>query len=565
MQLEIPTSEPSGSEALTDTVAQTDGNKSSLQLEFSSVLREKVAVSGWVLVGTVFSGLFFLYCSYLPVYHTDIWGHVSYGQIMLEQERLLVEDPYVDLAAGVEMINNAWLSQILFGWLTNQAGAQGLSDGYAVACLALFLTTLAAFSIRSNHWGIGFLCAVGMWTMITFRLAIVRPELLGSFCFALLLLQFALIDRQRNNSNRESALLPIWAWGTIPLTFVLWTNLHGSFIVGFAVLGASVLGAGIAAMRKHRSIRGVWSDRALRSEVAILQISLLAACLNPYGIDLLLQTVLFPAHPNLKSVLEWYPLEIVSLEGIPMAISWVAAAFVIRHSRVRFSVRDVVLLLILTLAVCLRVRMIAWYAPVYFFVMSPHIADIWRRVTDLRLVKALGTAFSFMSRPSFHAALIAGFACYLTFAFSPVSRHVMGGTVRNEEKILSHQTPFGVTNYFKEHSQQGLIYAPQWWGDWINWKLDGEVEVFVSTNTIHLVPTRVWQDYLSISRGRSGFSRLLNNYRMNTMVVSKDLQPGLIKIMDSTTGWTVAFDDEISRIYSRSALASADAAIRTDP
>lgn len=538
--------------AQTETAALTDGNTDADRQEMAALVREKIAVSWWVLGGVLLTSLFFLYCSYLPVYHTDIWGHVSYGTWILEHGSLPTEDPFVPLAGGVELVDNAWLSQVMFGWFTQQSGPQGLSDGYAVICLAMFLALIAAFAIRAQNWGIGFLSAAGVWGMIIFRLAIVRPELLGGFCFALLLAQVACVDRLRAKGKDGAPALPLWAWLSIPLTFTIWTNLHGSYIIGFAVLGCAVLGSAMEAVVRHRSIAGAWSDRNLRADLVVLELSLLAACLNPYGIDLLLQTVLFPSHPNLKSVMEWFPLEIVSLEGIPMAISWVVAAFAIRHSKVKFSVRDVLLLLVMNLAVCLRVRMIAWYAPVYFFVLAPHFADSIRQIGELKFFRRCDSFSAFLSRPSFHAALISAFICYLAFAFSPVSRHVMGGAVRTEEKILSHQTPIDLSQYFEEHPPEGLIYAPQWWGDWLIWKSKNQIEVFVSTNTIHLVPESVWQHYLTISRGRPGAERLLHRYRINTMVVSKDLQPGLEKMMQSRSGWKSVYADDISVVFQRS-------------
>ena len=552
MQLEIPSPELAADTAQTDTDAPTSGNTSKSEATETNFLREKVVVSGWGLVGTVLIAAFFIYCSYLPVYHTDIWGHVSYGQFMIENGTLPIEDPYVDLAAGVEMINNAWLSQLLFGWLVNQSGPQGISDGYAIICLATFVTLAATMSISAENRFWGFLLASGTWLMIAFRLAIVRPELLGELCFALLLLQVAIGDRFRKKNDGKT--YPFWIWITLPLTFTLWANLHGAYVVGFAVLGAAVIGSLVAAVFKHGSIGGIWTDKQLRADVALIQLSLLAACLNPYGIDLLLQTALFPTHPNLKTVLEWSPLEMISLEGIPMAMSWLFAAFCIRHSKVKFPVRDVVLLMLLSLAVCLRVRMIAWYAPIYFFAMAPHVADIARQLSGIRFVAKLQSLFSFMSRPSFHVALIAGFVTYLAFAFTPVSRHAMEGTVRPLEQIVSKQTPIGITDYFKEHPQTGLIYAPQWWGDWINWELDGDVEVFVSTNSIHLVPPEVWDHYMTMSRGRPGSQALMSRYRINTMVVSKELQPGLIKMMERNDDWKTAFSDDIGIIFTRKAV-----------
>lgn len=549
---------PSATEdsAQTHTNAQTEGNTSAERQQQAEFLREKISASIWVLSGTLLTAIFFLYLSYLPIHHTDIWGHISYGDWILQHHQLPLEDPYISLAGGIEMIDNAWLSQVIFSWVVQKTGPSGISDLYALLGLAIWISSITAFSLRARSWLIGFAAAAGAWGLVAFRLAIVRPELFGVLCFMLLLIQLALVDRHRNIENNPDPIFPWWAWGTIPLTFTCWTNLHGSYIIGFVVLGCAVMESVGLALLKQRSLRGMWTDRTLRADVAMLEVSLLAACVNPYGIDLLLQTALFPTHPNLKSVMEWFPLEMLSLEGIPMAISWVLAAFAIRHSRVRFAPRDVLLLLVMNVAVCLRVRMIAWYAPIYFFVLAPHFADALQRLRALQWPSMCSRFTDFMSRRTFPAGLMTGFICYLAFVFSPVSRHVMGGKTRPEDQLFSKQTPIGVSQYFEENPPTGMIYAPQWWGDWILWKSDYAVETFVSTNSIHVVPATVWNSYMTISRGRPGFDHLLSRYRINTMVVSKQLQPGLEKIMQERADWKSVYEDDISHIFERTSLTS---------
>lgn len=554
MSRDVSLSQYSAEAAQTESLALTDGNSSLDREQLAKQIRERLSVNGWTLIATVTTCVLFLSWNYLPVYHTDIWGHVSYGSWILEHRTLPVEDPFVDLAAGVELIDNAWLSQVLFSLTVESFGPAGLNDLYAVMLLGIFLAFAGTYSIRGEQKMVGFLCAGAACLITAPRLAILRPELSGMLCFALVLLQLAFIDRQRRTANSANSGVPRICWLTLPLTFIVWANMHGSYIVGLGVLGCAALGTGVECLFQSGSLSHCFRSARVRSDLLLLQFSILAVCINPYGVDLLLQTLLFPTHPNLKSVMEWYPLKMLSLEGIPMMASWLVAAFAIRHSRKSFSVRDVLMLTGLTLAVCLRVRMIAWYAPVYVFVMAPHFADCVARIASLQWTRRISGALGILERPSFHIGLITAFVVYLSFAFSPISRHVMGGTTRPLEQALSHQTPLGVSEYFETHPPRGLIYAPQWWGDWLVWKSNNSIDVFASTNSIHLTPANTWNDYLSISRGRNGFENLLTRYRINTVVVSQDLQPGLVKIMDRTAGWRAVHRDDISVIYERNRM-----------
>ena len=524
-------------------------------------LRDRLSINVWMLLILCAIALFFLYCNYLPLYHTDLWGHVAYGNWMLEHRQIPEEDPFVVLAAGIRQVDTSWFSQLAFGWLEKTGGAALLSDFYAVLCLSIFVLYFAATAVRSQSIGVGFLAALATWAMYPFRLAILRPEMLGGLGFALLLFQFSLIDRKRRDSL---GAVPNWAFVSIPLTMIFWANSHGSYIVGIAVMGCSVAGAVLETVVSERSLLAIFRSQRVWSEFFLFVLTVGAACINPYGINLLLQTLLFPSHPNLSAVAEWSSLEMKSLEGIPVGLSWLIAAFVIRHSRAKFPVRDVLISLMLTLAVCMRVRMIAWYAPACWFVLAPHLGNIARQIRSTNFANAVSARTRWLSKPSLSLTLVSGFAVYLAFAFSPISRHVMGGKPRPAKTLYSYQTPMAVSKYFREHPPEGMVYVPQWWGDWLVWDGPDDLSVMTTTNTIHLLPHPIWQDYLGISRRRDGYLERLDHYGINTMVASKDLQPGLVRELRDLDRWQLVHEDELSIVIQRKSMLDGDVAAGED-
>src|SRR5690349_3600885 len=85
--------------------------------ELSQVLAPKLpawcALSGWHFVAAVGIALFFAYHSYLHLFYSDLWGHVAYGEWILEHKQLPTSEPFVPLAAGVPVIATAWGGQVL--------------------------------------------------------------------------------------------------------------------------------------------------------------------------------------------------------------------------------------------------------------------------------------------------------------------------------------------------------------------------------------------------------------------------------------------------------------------
>ena len=215
---------------------------------------------------------------------------------------------------------------------------------------------------------------------------------------------------------------------------------------------------------------------------------------------------------------------------------------------------DVLLLLVFTLAVCLRVRMIAWYAPVLWVVLAPHLGNIIRRLASSESTAPLRSAAQPLYHRSFRITLFLGLLVWLTFTFSPIARPVLGGKPRPADKVFSNDTPLGVTEYLRAHPPRGMVGNPQWWGDWLVYDGPPDIQVFMTTNAVHVVPARVWRDYLKFATAEAGWKRILDRYRINTIVVCKELQPSLEEEVRTISGWRVVFEDEVGLVAVRTAM-----------
>jgi hypothetical protein len=368
-----------------------------------------------------------------------------------------------------------------------------------------------------------------------------RPEVFGAVCFAGLLWLMADEESRRAKWWKTFALLPL---------FTAWGNLHGSFIMGYAFLACLFVGRGCDIVIRQ-GLRGLFQNETGLNRLLVgIELALLGTMLNPCGMDLLVYALAFPGHPNLQTVLEWFPLEMKSLEGIPMAASWILTAVVLRHSQRRMTGAEVLLLVVFNAAVCVRVRMIAWYAPVLLWALAPHLNDIAER-WSVSIPNTLKTWWITRKTPSPRWIALAVFAVWMTFALSPISRPILGGKPRPPRQVFSHDTPLGVTAYLREHPPTGLVAAPQWWGDWLSRHTNGGWHVMATTNAIHLLPQQVWNDYLAISVAEGGLERRLDRYRINTVIVGKALQPELERTMARLPGWKTVYEDDVGVIVVR--------------
>lgn len=546
------------------------------------------ALTGWHFVASAAVALFFVYHSYLHLFYSDLWGHVAYGDWILTHKQLPTAEPFVSLATGVPVIATAWGGQVLLALTTRAGGNEWLSHLFAITVWASYLILARAFWFRTRHGGVALMAALIAWFISWGRHSIIRPEMFGVLCFFTLIWLIArrptlarsasevlsdLSDGLNSGHDGESVgetfdtshLTPnpslarrASEWLTfagIGLVFAAWANLHGSAIVGVVFLGCYLLGRSLELLWRDRDLSGFASDRDWRFWFSATLISVLGMCCNPYGIDLLVHTLLFANHPNLKDIIEWYPLKMVSLEGITVGASWVFAAVLLRHSRVTMPAGDVCVLAFFTWAVSTKVRMVAWYAPVAMWVLAPHLAEVLVRMEFDRWRRELAPVFA---ARSFRWTAVIGLLAWVTICFTPVSRVVLGeGKQREERQLYSKGTPLDLTRYLREHPPQGMVFGPQWWGDWLVWQGPPQMNVMVTTNAVHIVPPKVWKDYLHIANALGSTESLLTRYRINTVVVCKKMQQGFVRLISASPNWEVTYEDEVGLVAVRKTAKSA--------
>lgn len=527
--------------------------------------RSTRAVSGLGPKHVVLVGLwcaFFLTLNYLPLRGTDLWGHVIYGRWILDHRALPSEDPLLTLAAGMPVVDSAWLSQVIFAEVEQLAGAEGLSNLYALTVLATYLILSRVFYLQTRSLAAAMAATLAVLVVGFSRLTTIRPENFATWAFAVMLWIIVSSLGAGASGNyqevRDDKLARPWRfWIGIPLVMALWANLHGSFLCGFAVLGCFLAGDAIEALISTRSAWGVLQSRSVRRWLVVSELALVATLANPYGLDLLISSVQFSNNPNLRDLIEWQPLVILGIGGREFALSWVVLLIVLRHSRRPVPVAHGLLLGVFGYAVVSGIRMLSWYAPVYGLVIAPHLPGLWERATSAFRSSSSGVSRVTASAPSapskgwFHLIACCGIV-WIAFAFSGLSRGVIGGKPRTPEQLYGSSNPQQLVEYLGKNPPRGLIFSPQSWGDWLVWQGPPGIQPFVTGN-IHLAPPRVWQDYNQIASAAPNWPILIDRYRINTIVADKEHQEALVKQLRENRQWTLRYDDDDAAVFVRTA------------
>jgi len=243
----------------------------------------------------------------------DLWGHVIYGNHLLQTGQLTRADPYSWTAAGHDWVNHEILAEAIMALSFRALGGTGL---LLLTIVVGLLTFLIAILTASRHrdsgtkilaWAFGALAVVE----ISFGFA-ARPQIFTALALAIQLWSLRQIHRGD------------WKWAfVLPPLFALWINTHGGAILGmillFAAAGATTVE--IIFAKAIPNLPCLRFDKPLSAKTLQLLwltaiVSAAALLVNPYGPGLIRWLI---------ASISWLRPQIA--EWNPVTLGWDHAAF----------------------------------------------------------------------------------------------------------------------------------------------------------------------------------------------------------------------------------------------
>lgn len=498
---------------------------------------EQLMASSAVTLLTGVLGVMFVLLSYFRLWHTDLWGHLSYGKWIATHGQLPSTEPLMPLAKGVPMIDTAWLSQLIGYFTIEQFGATGIQFLYAASITFVAATLAFTLYARTRQPWIALLSVVLFYWCDYQQLLIVRPQLAGLACFAAV---FAMASSFRWRR---------WYLFAIPVVFALWANLHGSFIVGLAMLGALTVGRAIDVLRRTRSVKSMLAESRVQQLFVATELAAVAVLLNPYGIAIYPEVLTFSNHPNLASLVEWDPLTLRMKQGQAAFVMALTLIGLYRLSPRRVTSGEVLLMLGLGGGALWTSRLIVWWAPVAAYYFGLHGAAVWRTWMEARPRQP--------RRGGLYSVSILGML-WICFAYTPFGASVIHGGPTSAEEArkqfesrLSKNTPLEATKYLREHPPQGLVFNTYEWGDFLLWDGPDNLQLFVASH-VHLVPEEVWQHYLLISSAGPTWDTKLDRYGVNALVLKPSRHGALVQALEEQADtWNKAYESNNTVVFER--------------
>ena len=498
---------------------------------------EWAQLSRKTVLWTVLLGIVWMVLSYHPLWHTDVWGHLSYGREIVSQQQIPETEPLLPLSQGVPMVDTAWLAQVAGYGMYSQWGTTSLQFLYAGS---LFICVLALlFRFRENTDSIGVsLIGLAVFGFVAYKsLLIMRPQVAGLACFVVM---FSLVTRRK------------WHrcfWIVVPVLFALWANLHGSFLLGFLVLGALGFGRASDVYLRTKSIKAVAADTKTRQLFVMGELAVLATLFNPYGLGIYPAIHMISQNPNMASLIEWDPITLRMMHGKAMAVAAIVLIIIYRLTPRRVSCAEPILLIGLGLSALWAVRMTVWWTPVAALYTVLHLNAV--------LKKYLSSEDQEPSPCSGLNTVVTIGLAWIFFAYTPFGTTLLHGQPKDQEKFnkmyrhsVSRETPIEITGYLNKHVPQGLVFNSYEWGDYFLWAGPPEMKIFLNSHA-HLVPRDVWLDYLNIASASPNWKDKLDRYGVNTVVVDFRFRTRLINTIKRDEDWDLKYENNLGAVFER--------------
>jgi hypothetical protein len=239
----------------------------------------------------------------------DSYSHIAMGRWIFDHHVVPMVDPFSQTMRGEPWVAFEWLSEIAYAAALALGGWLGVV-ALAAAAAAIAFGLLTRLLLR--EWP-----PVPALIAVLAALVLVSPHMLARPHVLALPIMVAWVAALIRAVDEQGAP----PWRILPL-MIVWANLHGSFTFGLAMAGAIALEALWNAAAAERA-------RVLRQWMTFGVLALAAACINPYGPEMILVTFRTIALGQvLTTITEWQPqnfthlgaFEIIMLAGFGFAL-----------------------------------------------------------------------------------------------------------------------------------------------------------------------------------------------------------------------------------------------------
>ena len=468
-----------------------------------------------------------------------IGWHIRTGQWILQHHSV----PHTDLFSNVPTrawFAWEWLFDVVVAVIHGWSGLNGVL-AFSAFLMALCFALLLRWTVQSGAPLLAALAFVALAVLSSTVHALARPHLV-TWLFTLVC--WYLLEQKRNTG---------WLW-LLPALVLIWVNVHGGFLVAFALMGLCLVGEVLPMLlRTAESTAGSPRRNILRLAVVLLA-SFFASLLNPYGFHLYQHIYEYLGDPFIRQHnLEMQSPDFHSVGARCFALLLLLAG-VVAVTRFRRLRMDQALVLIFFAASALfSVRNVPLAAIVMTLTVAPLLSGRAADTDRTSSRNGLGLAIRRFSR---RMAALEGHARGTFWALLCVLLTI--GACTNGGRILGRQIlqagfnperfPIRAVDFLSQHPVQGPMFTVDAWGGYVIYREWPALQVVVDDRH-DMYGSDYMRGYLSIIHGEKDWQERLLGTGARIVLIAKN--GALANAMRGEPAWRLAYEDDQAVVFEK--------------
>jgi len=442
------------------------------------MFRKKLLI---VLSFVILLGSFFYVFVSPKLFDSDFWWHISTGKYIVETGSIPEKDPF-SYTANLEenknllserenfLLKQYWLGQVLFYLIYENTGPAGI----IILRASLLIMVLLLVLWKLKRWDVGFYISfiyIFLVYLDALRYTGERPVL---FTIIFTPLTFIILEEfkdgilNRQKEKRKKILF------FLPLLMLLWSNLHGGFIIGNIIIAVYMLVEGLKIIIKKAS----FSRQKIVIFYTLTSLALLTSYINPTGWDAF-SIALSPTYKFLEAGIQEYqsPFFLYINKLSPVNYGYVTLAFIfpliliLRNKKIDLT--HVILLTGFFIMAAKTGRYTIYYVSIAAMVLGRETDILLKnllkeRIPD-RIYTKIVSAFSIL-------ALLSSLIFFIgIFQFKWLRLDIARGSF----------VPEAAVNFIEENKISGNLFNEAGYGGYITWRLYPWKKTFIDTRWLN--------------------------------------------------------------------------------
>jgi hypothetical protein len=472
--------------------------------------------------------------------------HIRNGQSMLQTHSITRVDPFSATMSGHAWFAWEWLYDVFIAGVHQWLGLNGV----VFVTAAVMATTFAlVFRLAIRRGGslpiVLFMMVLSLGASAVHFLA--RPHV---FSWLFTVVWFGLLDSAQGSRSASRRIF------FLPLLMLLWVNLHGGFVVGFALLAVYTIGAGIEYITRPEQ-RHETRQRLKRLGLVSL-LSLLASFVNPYGYNLHLHIYHYLSDKFLMNqVSEFRSPDFHGAAQQLFAVLLLITIVAVASARQQQPPARLLVTLLAAYSGLYASRNLPVSSILLTLIAAPILSTTFAAgASNQEIARWLHSALSrlqdFGTRMGRLEHDFRGHVWPMIVLVLGIAVCMNAGRLQSTQLLNADfddkRFPVEAAEVIIRRDIREPIFCPDQWGGYLIYKLYPRTKVLVDDRH-DLYGDQFFKDYLKVIYLQPDWSKILDKRHVDWILVQKDSSLGTM--LELTSGWKLIHADQTAVLFHR--------------